>query len=178
MREQRIIGLILLCMPLSVLSFGGGQTIIADLQHQTVAVHGWLTDRQFTDLFAVSRVAPGPSTLIVALIGWQVAGLAGALAATAAIFIPSSLVVYAAGRLWQRHRGAPWIVAIERGLAPVAVGLIFAGALAVAQSAHIDLIGLATVAVVGAILYSTKIGPYPVLAAVAGFYLVLHLLVG
>jgi chromate transporter len=178
MFEQRLLGLVLLCLPLSILSFGGGQTIVADLQHQSVNVLGWLSERQFTDLFAISRVAPGPSTLIVALIGWQVAGFWGALVATAAIFIPSSLVVYAAGRLWQQHRGSAWTVAIERGLAPVAVGLIFAGALAVSQAANLDLLGVATVAAAGAMLYFTKIGPYPLLGAVAGVYLLLHSLAG
>lgn len=176
MFDQRLWGLVVLCVPLSLLSFGGGQTIVADLQHQTVDIHGWLSGRQFTDLFAVSRVAPGPSTLIVALIGWQVAGFWGAVVATAAIFIPSSLVVYIAGRWWQRHRGGTWSIAIERGLGPVAVGLIFAGALAVAQAAHLNLMGLATVVVAGAVLYLTKIGPYSLLGAVAAVYLLVHMM--
>ena len=47
------------------------------MQHQTVTVHGWLTNGEFADLFAIARAAPGPSTLIVALIGWQVAGFLG-----------------------------------------------------------------------------------------------------
>src|SRR5262249_57406046 len=78
MSDNRLLGLVLVFAPLSALSFGGGQAIIADMQHQTVA-QGWLSDTEFADLFAISRAAPGPSTLISALIGWQVAGLVGAV---------------------------------------------------------------------------------------------------
>jgi chromate transporter len=172
--DSRLISLVLTFAPLSLVAFGGGQAVVADIQHQTVAVHGWLTGRDFTDIFAISRAAPGPSTLIVALIGWQVAGFWGALVGILAIFIPSSLVVYALGTWWIRHRGSTWTNAIERGLAPVAVGLIFAGALAVIQASSVDALRLGTVAVAAAVLYFTKLGPYPLLGAVAGIYLLLY----
>jgi chromate transporter len=97
MSDNRLLGLVLVFAPLSALSFGGGQAIIADMQHQTVA-QGWLSDTEFADLFAISRAAPGPSTLISALIGWQVAGLVGALVATLAMYaFSSSFMQRAAG---------------------------------------------------------------------------------
>jgi chromate transporter len=65
------------------------------------------------------------------LIGWKVAGLAGALTATVALYLPSSLLVYGAARLWGRWRGSVWHTAVERGLAPIAAGLILAGGIAV-----------------------------------------------
>jgi chromate transporter len=77
MSANRLLGLILVFSPLSILSIGGGQATIPEIQHQTVIVHGWLTNDEFADLFAIARAAPGPSTLIVALIGWQVAGFLG-----------------------------------------------------------------------------------------------------
>src|ERR1044071_819651 len=97
MFDPRLLGLIVVFAPLSLLSFGGGQAIMADVQYQTVDVHGWLTNAEFTDLFAVSRAAPGPSTLIAALIGWQVASLPGAIVGTLAMYVPSSLVLYGIG---------------------------------------------------------------------------------
>jgi chromate transporter len=164
--DNRLLGLILVFAPLSLLSFGGGQAIVADIQNQTVNVHGWITNANFSDLFAVARAAPGPSTMIVALIGWQVAGFWGALIATLAIFIPSSILVYYATGWWQRNEGTVWRTSIERGLSPVAVGLIFAGALAVARSAHAGWIGYATVAFATAVLYFTKRSPYHIIAVV------------
>jgi chromate transporter len=172
--DSRLLGLIVVFVPLSLLSFGGGQAIVADIQHQTVAVHGWLTDQQFVDLFAISRAAPGPSTLVAALIGWQVDGFLGALVATLAIYIPSSLVVFFATSWWHRNEGSPWRAAIERGLSPIAVGLVFAGAAAVLQAAHVNALGLATTAVCTAALYFTRIGPYTLVGLVAAFYIALQ----
>jgi len=172
--DSRLVSLVLTFAPLSLVAFGGGQAVVADIQHQTVTVHGWLSGREFTDVFAISRAAPGPSTLIVALIGWQVAGFWGALVGILAIFIPSSLLVYALGTWWIRHRGSTWTNAIERGLAPVAVGLIFAGALAGIQASSVDALRLGTVAAAAAVLYFTKLGPYPLLGTVAAVYLLLY----
>jgi chromate transporter len=176
MFDSRLLALIIVFAPLSLLSFGGGQAIVADIQHQTVEVHGWLSNQEFTDLFAVSRAAPGPSTLVAALIGWQVEGFWGALIATLAIYIPSSLVVYFVTSWWQRHQNSPWRVAIERGLAPIAVGLIFAGALAVLRAANIlfQPLGLATTAASAGLLYFTKIGPYTLVGLVAAVYIALQ----
>jgi len=173
--DNRLLALVLTFAPLSLVAFGGGQAVIADVQNQTVNVHGWLTGQQFTDVFAISRAAPGPSTLIVALIGWQVAGFWGALVGILAIFIPSSLLVYALGSWWIRHRGSTWTNAVERGLAPVAVGLIFAGALAVMRASQVDALRLGTVLAAGLILYFTKLGPYPLLAMVAAAYLLIYI---
>ena len=179
--DSRLLGLVIVFVPLSLMSFGGGQAIVADIQHQTVAVHGWLTDRQFTDLYAVSRAAPGPSTLVAALIGWQVYGFWGALIATLAVFVPASIIVYFATGWWHRNHGSPWRLALERGLQPVAVGLVFAGIAAVLQAAHIvsaqgtSLLGIATVLTSTALLTYTKISPYTLMGLVATFYGALQL---
>ena len=184
MFDSRLVGLIIVFAPLSILSFGGGQAIVADIQHQTVDVHHWLTNAQFTDMYAVSRAAPGPSTLVAALIGWQVYGFWGALVATLAIYIPSSIVVYGATSWWHRHEGSPWRVAIEKGLGPIALGLISAGVLAVLEAAHIvdvsrmipriDPLGLGTTLASAGVLYFTKVSPYLLVAVVAVFYAVLQ----
>jgi chromate transporter len=128
---RRLLALALVFAPLSLLSIGGGASLLAEIEHQSVAVHGWTTQREFADLFAISRAAPGPGTMLSTLIGWKVAGWAGALTATVALYLPSSLLVYGAARLWGRWRGSIWHTAIERGLAPIAAGLILAGGIAV-----------------------------------------------
>lgn len=112
--------------PLSFLTIGGGQSIIPAIHHQSVEVHQWITNTQFLDLFALSRLTPGPKTLLVTLVGWQAAGIAGALVASFAIFVPSAILVYFLAKLWARHDGKPLIKAIELGLIPVAAGMILA----------------------------------------------------
>jgi hypothetical protein len=63
---------------LSMLAFGGGAGVIPDMQRAAVDRYQWVTAGQFLDMFAISRAAPGPGSLIVVLIGLKVAGLLGA----------------------------------------------------------------------------------------------------
>lgn len=128
--------LIAVITPLSFVTVGGGASIVAELEHQSVTVHHWLTPGQFLDLFAISRAAPGPSSLLVTLIGFQVAGIIGAIVASLAIFVPTSLILYVLARVWRHYRDASWQRAIERGLAPVAAGLILAGIYSILQIAE------------------------------------------
>jgi chromate transporter len=173
MDGNRLLALILVFSPVSLLSFGGGQATIPEIQHQVVTVHGWLSNEQFADLYAISRAAPGPSTLIVALIGWQVYGFLGAVVATLAVFVPSSIVMFASSTWWQSHEKSVVRMAIEQGLAPVAVGLIFAGAVIVLNSAHAGVLALATTAAVCVVQSTTRISTYAIMAAVAAIYLIL-----
>jgi chromate transporter len=111
--------------------------------------------------------------LIVALIGWQVSGFLGALVATLAIFVPSSILMYAASSWWQRNEGSMIRKAIEDGLAPVAVGLVFASAVIVLDAAHAGLLALATTAAVCLLQSTTRISTYGTVGLVAASYLVL-----
>jgi chromate transporter len=129
-----LLALALVFAPLSLLSFGGGNAVLADIAQQSIQVQGWTSERDFADLFALSRAAPGPGSMLAALIGWKAAGLAGAAVATLAYYLPSALLVYGAARLWGRWRGSPWHAAIERGLAPIAAGLLLSGGIAVLRA--------------------------------------------
>lgn len=175
--DNRLLNLILVFAPLSLLSFGGGQAIVADIQHQAVGVHGWMTGPEFVDLYAISRASPGPSTLIAALIGYHVSGFMGAVVAALAIYIPSSILVYVATSWWHRNHESPWRRAIEGGLAPIAVGLIFAGIVAVLQASDAPWYGLVTTAICACILYFTKISAYALMGAVLAVYLTVYFVV-
>ena len=128
--EKTLATLALVFAPLSLVSIGGGPSIIAEIQHQAVVVHGWVTQREFADLFAIARAAPGPgSTLLAILIGFSAAGWMGVLVVFLAFFVPSSVLAYGAVSAFNRWRGSAWHAAIAAGLAPIAVGLVLAGAL-------------------------------------------------
>jgi chromate transporter len=124
-----------LIAPFSLVSFGGASSIYAPLQHQVVDVNQWVTAREFLDLFAISRAMPGPGSLFCTLIGWQVAGLGGAIVASLAIYLPSSALVYGASHVWSRHRGKRWHTALQDGLTPLGVGLLLAGVVTLARLA-------------------------------------------
>lgn len=136
MRGDLLWTMFVIFAPLSLATIGGGQGVVAEYHRQVVVQHGWLSEQQFVYDFALSRLAPGPGSLLVTLIGWQVAGWAGALVASVAIFLPSSLLLYGIAHIWARYRGRPWQRAVERGLAPIAAGLILAASLTVLQASE------------------------------------------
>ena len=90
--------------------------------------------------------------MLVTLIGWKVDGWWGALVATLALFVPSSLLSYAVARLWNRHRGKRWHTALEQGLGPVGAGLLLAGVVAIFRVAGAGLAAWAVALGAAAIL--------------------------
>jgi chromate transporter len=157
--------------PLSFATIGGGQGIVPELHRQAVVVQGWITEQQFVFDFAISRLAPGPGSLLVTLIGWQAAGWAGALVASVAIFLPSSILLYGLARLWAHYSDRPWQRAVERGLAPVAAGLILAGSLTVLEAAQGGWVAWAVAAVSTVLLSVTGVSPFLLLAVGALVFL-------
>jgi chromate transporter len=109
---------------LSLLAFGGANAVMPEMHRLAVDRHGWMSDAEFADLFALAQAAPGPNMMIVTLIGLRAAGVAGALAATAAMCTPSSVLTFAVARLVDRFRDSPWRGVLQDGLAPVTVGLV------------------------------------------------------
>jgi len=151
--------------PLSLLSFGGSNAVIADIAHQSIALH-WTSERDFADLFALSRAAPGPGSMLCALIGWKVGGVLGALVATTAFYLPSSLVLFVAAKIWGRWRGSAWHQAVERGMAPIAAGLLLSGGVAVLRASPAGpVVWIAAGVTTAALIYWPKLHPVPLLVA-------------
>jgi chromate transporter len=168
-RSGTLVTLAILFGSLSLVSFGGGNTVVPAMHHDAVTVQHWLSDRQFADLFALAQAAPGPSSLFVSLIGFAAAGIAGAVVATLAMLAPSCALMYGACRGWDRLRDTSWRRAIERGLAPVTVGLVFATALTITRAADHGPTAYLLTAAATLVLLLTRVSPLLVMAVAAGF---------
>ncbi len=149
---------------LSMLAFGGGTAVIPAMQRAAVDLHHWVTAREFLDMFAISRAAPGPGSLIVALIGLKAAGVAGALLSFAAMFAPSCLAVHIVARYWHRAAQSAWRAVVERALAPVAVGLTFASGLALMRGTEHGWVPWGVTIISSAVFSVTEINPILLLA--------------
>jgi chromate transporter len=156
--------LVLELAPLSLLSIGGGQSVLADVQRIVVDQHHWLTRSEFLDDFAISRASPGPNLLLIPLIGWHVGGLSGALAAAVGMFMPSSLLFYFAARLWQRHSGSRWGEILSKGLTPIAAGLVLAGPFSLLRASEVGPWSWGVALLSMLVLVATRIHPLIVLA--------------
>jgi chromate transporter len=124
-----------------------------------------MSSARFTDLFAIAQGAPGPNILVVTLIGWDVAGLPGALVATAAICGPSSALAFFVSQIWHRFREAKWRNAVQAGLVPMTIGLVAAGAYILARTADTSFGAFALTVITAAGVCATRIHPLAFLGA-------------
>jgi chromate transporter len=159
---------------LSLLAVGGGLPILPEMRYLSVDQYHWLSNSQFRDTYSLGQVTPGPGMLMTVAIGYKAAGVLGAVVAGMAMFLPSSLLTLLVGHHWDRFSGSPWRVSLQRGLGPVVIGLMAAGAFALAQTAILGLVTAAIAASAVVILLRTRISP--ALLVLAGGILGLALL--
>ncbi len=160
---------------LSLLSIGGGNAVLPEMHLRAVRSERWLTDSQFADVFSISQTAPGPSILIVALVGYgaglKAGGVPGALLggviATVAMITPAATLVYILTVFWQKAQRSPLRYAVEKGFAPLTVGLILATGLVMSRAADHDWRTYSLTAVCTLIFVRTKINPLFVVGAAA-----------
>ncbi|QIG95129.1 MULTISPECIES: chromate transporter [unclassified Bradyrhizobium] len=161
-----LVTLALIFAQLSLLAFGGGNTVLPEMQRQVVDIHHWMTAQEFGALFALAQAAPGPNMMVVPLVGWHVAGFSGVLVTSLAKFGPSSLVTGFALRLWERFKDRPWRRTVQAGLVPVTAGLVTASAIVITHTS-VSGWGTALIAALVAIATTTT-RIHPLLALAVG----------
>jgi len=172
--SRTLIALFSVFAPLSIVTVGGGQGVVAEIQRQVVDVHHWMTHAQFLSDFAIARLAPGPGSLLATLIGWQVGGLGGAVVATLALFGPTAFLMYAVVHVWKRHEGARWLNALQAGLRPVAAGLILAAVYVLVEQLEGGWIAWLTAAIATLLVMKTRINALVLIAGGAVVFVLAH----
>ncbi len=152
---------------LSLFAVGGANAALPEMHRLAVEVMHWMTDRQFADMYAIAQATPGPNVIIVTLIGYHVAGLAGALVSTLAMCGPTCAFAFFVGRAWDRFKDAPWRIAIQAGMVPISIGLIGASAVVVAQAAAQSAVAVALTAVAALVSYTVRLNPLWIFALAA-----------
>ena len=152
---------------LSLLAFGGANTVVPEIHRNAVDVHHWMSDRDFASLFAIAQAAPGPNAMISTLVGFKAAGVAGALVATIAFCLPAAVLVFVVVRVWDRVQQTRWRAAIQAGLGPVTVGLVAASAFLLTRAADRGPGFVALTAATAAMTYFTRFNPLWALGAAA-----------
>jgi len=143
---------------LSILAVGGGTAVLPEMQ--TLLAHQFGIDHtQFVHIYSMGQVAPGPNMLMVLVIGFQVAGLVGAGVVLLSFFLPSSILCFYVGRVWNRFGDSPWRRSIQNALEPISIGLMASGVYAVAKASIVSPITLALALITLYLILRTKINP-------------------
>jgi chromate transporter len=120
---------------LSLLAVGGALTTAPDMQRYVVGERQWLQAAEFNAGIALAQAAPGPNVIFVAVIGFQIAGLAGALATMAGTLLPSTVLTLVASRWGDRHSQHPALRSFTAGLMPISLAMLFATAVVLIRPA-------------------------------------------
>ena len=151
---------------LSSISFGGFPTVLPDVRNFVVATHGWMTDEEFTNFFALAQAAPGPNMiLMMSFVGWKVWGIPGAVASALATFGPACVIYFTAWRLWDKFHAAPWRRIVSTGLLPVTVGLVIASGVVMARAADAHPAAVAVTVAAAVLMLRTRLNPLAILLA-------------
>lgn len=134
---------------LSLLTVGGGMAAFPEMKTLTVEVHHWLTFPQLIHLYSVGQMAPGPNMMMIVAIGQWAGGTLGALVVLLAFFGPTAILAFVVAKAWRKLEKWPWRTSIQRGLAPVSIGLLLAGCFSMAKGA---ITGTETAAIAVAVL--------------------------
>ena len=113
-------------LKVGLFAFGGAYGAIP-LIRDVVLAYGWLNDEMLTYMIAVSESTPGPIMVNLATyVGSSQAGFPGALIATAAVVLPSFIIILLIMVLLKKLLKNPYVQAILRGMKPCIIGIILA----------------------------------------------------
>ena len=115
---------------IGLMGFGGGYAMISLIQFEVVDSFNWLTLQEFADILAISQMTPGPISINTATyVGYEVAGISGAIVSTCALCLPSVILMIFVILFLFKNKENHWVQSLLKGLKPVMGGLILAAAL-------------------------------------------------
>jgi chromate transporter len=150
---------------MSLFAVGGANSAIPEMHRVAVDVNHWLTDQQFTDVYAIAQLSPGPNVLIVTLIGYSVAGLAGALVATLAMCVPTAVLALTVSRFLNRSSHARWPGIVQAALVPLSIGLMGASGFILARTSDRTVVAVLVTVGAAALASATRLNPLWMLVA-------------
>jgi len=145
------------------LVFGSGLVIVPFLKAYVVDQYGWMGEREFLDAVAIGMISPGPVVITATFVGYRVAGLAGAVAATAGIFSPAVLFTVAATPLLRRRGANRRLQGFVRGVTVSVVGVLAGTTVMVARAAVGDAVTASVALASLALLAARRSVPEPLL---------------
>lgn len=158
--ERGVLGqIVLLFGTLSLIAVGGANVLVPEIHRQVVGVMAWMNDATFARLLAIVQTAPGPNVMLASIIGWHVAGLAGLVAATFAILLPSSLIAFVCSRGLTRFSDSSVVKIMTVALVPIALGLMLASGMVATLAAGAGILGFAITAATLLLTLRTSLNP-------------------
>lgn len=118
----------------AMFSWGGGPASLALMQREVIDA-GWSSTEEFADAVAVGNALPGPiAPQVSAYVGYKIAGIWGAISATAGTVLPTTLLMLVMVAYFFSIKDSPIVTAMLKAVRPVVVGLLIWTAYTMAYS--------------------------------------------
>ena len=109
---------------IGLFTFGGGYAMIALIEHSCVEKKAWISHDEMMDITVIAESTPGPIAINCATyVGYKRKGLAGAVAATVGIVLPSFCIILLISSLLDNYLESAWVAHAFRGI-KIAVGIL------------------------------------------------------
>ncbi len=159
---------------IGAVTFGGGIAMIALLEDHLVAQLQWLTPQEFIAGLALGQLTPGPVLVVATYVGYKLLGVGGAVAAAAAVFLPSFVLMLAILPVIDRVRTLAWTRAAIQGIAPAVIGVMAVALARLVPHAAPDPLALAALVVTVFVLIVWRLAPLKLMLAGSVFGVLRH----
>ena len=182
---MNLVGLFFCFAGVGLLSVGGGYAAMPLIEQRVVRANGYLTMAEFADVMAIAEMTPGPIAVNAATFtGMRLAGLSGALAATAGCVLPTAAIVLLLAAAYERLGGLPVMQGVLSGVRPAVIAMIASAGLSLLRTAlasesaasGIDPIAAGVFLVCLALLRTRRASPIAVMAGAGVLGAALHAL--
>ena len=135
-KGEKLLKIFLVTFKLGAFTFGGGYAMIPLMQREFVDKNGWIENDDILDIFAVAQSVPGVIAVNSSvMIGYKVAGIAGALLAALGVVLPSLITLSVVTLVYQLFIDNEWVQAAMRGVRAGVVALILSAVLRMSTAA-------------------------------------------
>ena len=122
-----------------VMTFGGGYAMIPILEREIVDRHGWATEEELMDYYAVGQCTPGVIAVNTAtFIGYKTAGTLGGIVATLGVIFPSVVIITVIAGILTSFAEVPAVKSAFAGIRVCVCVLIFNAILKLWKKAVVD----------------------------------------
>ena len=148
-------------------TIGGGYAMIPIIQREVVEKNGWIEEKDFMDILAISQSAPGILAVNISIfLGYRLRGVKGSIVATLGSALPSFLIILLIAMFFAGYQDNPTVIKIFKGVRPAVVALIAVPMINMAKKAKLNIYTGMLAAATAALIIFLKVSPLYILLVV------------
>jgi len=164
-----LLKLYLAFLKIGTFGFGGGYAMLPLIQREIVDYNAWLSQTDFMDIIGISQMTPGPIAINAAtFVGYRTGGILGSVLSTLGVVTTSFILISFANYFFNKFKNSKILANALKGMRPALIGLIISVFITLSYESYRDLYSLIIAAIIGFLLYKTKIHPILIIV-IAGF---------